>query len=36
MRYMIIVKATEESEAGVLPTQEQIAEMAAYHSYNFV
>jgi len=31
MRYMIIVKATEESEAGVLPTQEQIAEMAAYH-----
>ena len=31
MRYMIIVKATEDSEAGVLPTQEQMSEMAAYH-----
>jgi hypothetical protein len=28
---MIIVKATEQSEAGVLPTQEQMAEMASYH-----
>lgn len=31
MRYMIIVKTTPESEAGVLPTADGIAEMAAYH-----
>jgi hypothetical protein len=31
MRYMIIVKATKDSEAGVLPGQELIAEMAEYH-----
>jgi hypothetical protein len=31
MRFMIIVKATEESEAGVMPTEEQLAEMAEYH-----
>jgi hypothetical protein len=31
MRYMIIVKANEDSEAGVMPTEELIAEMAAYH-----
>lgn len=31
MRYMIIVKATKDSEAGVMPGQEQLAEMAAYH-----
>lgn len=31
MRYMIIVKATRDSEAGVLPEQEELAEMAAYH-----
>lgn len=27
MRFMIIVKATKDSEAGVLPTEEQLAEM---------
>lgn len=31
MRYMIIVKATEESEAGGMPEEKLIAEMAAYH-----
>lgn len=31
MRFMIIVKATGESEAGVMPDQDLIAEMAAYH-----
>lgn len=31
MRYMIIVKATEASERGVMPTEEQLAEMGAYH-----
>jgi len=31
MRFMIIVKATEESEAGVLPSQEQLAEMGQYN-----
>ncbi|MGH8249639.1 MAG: YciI family protein [Steroidobacteraceae bacterium] len=31
MRYMIIVKATKDSEAGVMPTEELLAEMAAYH-----
>lgn len=31
MRYMIIVKATEDSEAGVMPGHEQLSEMAAYH-----
>jgi len=31
MRFMIIVKATEESEAGVLPSQEQLAEMGEYN-----
>ena len=31
MRYMIIVKATKDSEAGVLPREDQLAEMAAYH-----
>jgi hypothetical protein len=31
MRYMIIVKATEKSERGVMPTEEQLAEMGAYH-----
>jgi len=28
---MIIVKATEDSEAGVMPEEKLIAEMAAYH-----
>lgn len=31
MRFMIIVKATEESEAGVMPEEKLIAEMASYH-----
>ncbi len=31
MRFMIIVKATKESEAGVLPEEALLAEMAGYH-----
>lgn len=31
MRFMILVKATEESEAGVMPSQEDMEEMIAYH-----
>lgn len=31
MRYMIIVRATPESEAGVMPRDEDIARMGAYH-----
>lgn len=31
MRYMIIVKATKDSEASVMPTEARMAEMAAYH-----
>ena len=31
MRFMIIVKATKESEAGVMPEESLIAEMAKYH-----
>ena len=31
MRYMIIVKATADSEAGVMPREELMADMAAYH-----
>ena len=31
MRFMIIVKATKDSEAGAMPTEDLIAEMAAYH-----
>ena len=31
MRYMIIVKATKDSEAGVMPPDHLFAEMAAYH-----
>ncbi|MBH1935756.1 YciI family protein [Streptomyces sp. AV19] len=31
MRVMMIVKATEDSEAGVLPTREQFAEMGKYN-----
>jgi len=31
MRFMIIVKATSDSEAGVMPQEQLIAEMAAYH-----
>lgn len=31
MRFMIIVKATRDSEAGVMPEQALFDEMAAYH-----
>ena len=31
MRFMIIVKATKESEAGAMPRQELFAAMATYH-----
>ena len=31
MRYMVIVKASEDSENGVLPTQQELAEMGAYN-----
>ena len=31
MRFMILVKATKDSEAGVLPPENLLAEMAAYH-----
>jgi hypothetical protein len=31
MRFMIIVKATKESEAGIAPTEKLMAEMATYH-----
>ena len=31
MRFMIIVKATQDSEAGVMPEEQLIAEMATYH-----
>lgn len=31
MRFMIVVKATQASEAGIMPPESLIAEMAAYH-----
>ena len=31
MRFMIIVKATKDSEAGVMPPESLLAEMAKYH-----
>lgn len=31
MRFMIIRKADDDTEAGVLPTEQQIAEMTAYN-----
>jgi hypothetical protein len=31
MRFMIVVKATKDSEAGVTPEEELFAAMAAYH-----
>ena len=31
MRFMILVKATKDSEAGTMPTEKLFAEMAAYH-----
>jgi hypothetical protein len=31
MRYMVIVKASEDSENGVMPTEQELAEMGAYN-----
>jgi hypothetical protein len=31
MRFMVLVKATEESEAGVMPSQELLAEMGKFN-----
>jgi tyrosyl-tRNA synthetase len=31
MRVMVLVKATEDAEAGVLPTQEQLTEMSSFN-----
>ena len=31
MRCMIFVEATQDSEAGVMPDEDLLAEMAAYH-----
>ncbi|BCP54623.1 hypothetical protein K32_32400 [Kaistia sp. 32K] len=31
MRFMILVKANRDTEAGVMPEEKRIAEMAAYH-----
>jgi hypothetical protein len=31
MRFMVLVKASEESEAGVLPSQEMLAQMGKYN-----
>ena len=31
MRYMVIVKADQNTEAGVLPTEAELAEMGAYN-----
>jgi hypothetical protein len=31
MRFLIIVKATKACEAGAMPAEERIAEMATYH-----
>jgi hypothetical protein len=31
MGFMIIVKATKDSEAGVMPEEKLIAKMATYH-----
>ncbi len=31
MRFMVLVKASKESEAGVLPTTEQLAEMGTFN-----
>ena len=31
MKFLILVKATKDSEAGVMPSQKLLAEMGAYH-----
>ena len=33
MRFMILVKATKDSEAGVMPSQEMVTAMADYHEH---
>jgi hypothetical protein len=31
MRYMVMVKASEDTEKGVMPTEQELAEMGAYN-----
>jgi hypothetical protein len=31
MRYMVIVKASDDTERGVMPTEQELAEMGAYN-----
>ena len=31
MRFMILVKATQESEAGIMPSEEQLREMGKFN-----
>jgi hypothetical protein len=31
MRFMVIVKGTEDTEKGVMPTQQELTEMGAYN-----
>ena len=31
MRFMVIVKATEDSEAGIMPTEQMLAAMGKYN-----
>ena len=31
MRFMVIVKASEDSENGVMPTEQQLTEMGVYN-----
>ena len=31
MRFMVIVKASKDSEAGVLPTEKQLADMGKFN-----
>ena len=31
MRFMIVVKASQDSEAGVMPDEQALSEMAQYH-----
>ena len=35
MRFMIIVKATRDSEAGVMPSETLLAEMGRYEAEDF-
>jgi hypothetical protein len=36
MRFKIIVKATKDSEAGLVPEEKLIAEIAAYHEERLI